>query len=88
MTDTPPVLAYLVYCVKDATRREPTVHAFEVKYDRDMAIADLDNLAEIAHMAKKDVDPGIPYGYTKTTYPCSYCDWKTFCWSKKEKTNG
>lgn len=81
-------VGYLVYVVKDATKAEPTVHAFKVKYDRDMAIADLDNLAEIASMAKKNIDPGIPLGYKKSAYPCTYCDWKTFCWNNKEVTNG
>lgn len=77
--------AYLVYVVKDATRREPTIHAFEVKYDEEMARADIKNLVEIAHMAKKGIDPGIPVGYTKSKFPCSYCGHKGFCYDKKER---
>lgn len=71
--------AFLVYVVKDATRREPTIHAFEVKYDEQEAKADIKNLVEISHMARKDIDPGIPVGYTKSKWPCNYCGFRSFC---------
>lgn len=83
--------AYLVYCVKDATRREPPLHAFQVNYDKSAAEADLKSLALIAKMAAAGRDPGIPAEYQakfaekgKTpVFPCGYCSYKTHCWKER-----
>lgn len=73
-------LGYLVYVVRDATKGEPPIHAFPVRYDKQMAEGDLEFLAQISHRADARNDPGIPVGFEKKKFPCSYCSWKGRCW--------
>ena len=82
--------AYLVYCVKDATRREPPLHAFRVDYDKGAAEADIKSLAMIAKMAEKGKDPGIPSPFLQhlaekknLPWQCQYCSWKGVCFDGK-----
>ena len=88
----PPTEAYLVYIVKDATRREPPVHSWYLPYDEAMAVADLDLLATIAASAAEGNEIGIPADYLKqfneTGRPywmCNgYCSYIGACWERNE----
>ena len=71
---------YLVYVVKDATKGEPPVHAFELEYSRRRALGDIEEMSAVAAMAKNNEIPEIPSGYTRNKYPCSYCPYKERCW--------
>lgn len=74
---------YLIYVVKDATKGEPPLHAFEVAYNKNIAEADLLWLARLKKQADAKSDPGIPTGYTKSKYPCNYCGWQSYCHGPK-----
>lgn len=74
-------LAYLVYIVQGATKGEPVCHAFPIKYNPQKAESDLIYLAQLQKMADARQDPGIPHGYTKSKFPCSYCNWKDRCFT-------
>lgn len=76
---------YLIYVVKDATRGEPPIHAFEVRYNEEMAKADLASAAHIKKLADNDMDPGVPVGYTKSKWPCGYCSYVNHCWPARSK---
>lgn len=71
----------LLYVVKDPTKGEPVLHAYEVPYDSELAEGDKEFLSLIDSMAKEGTDPGRPKEYEKNKFPCSYCSFKTFCWS-------
>lgn len=79
--------AYLVYLVKDATRREPTIHAFEVQYDKAMAEADLKSLAILNAKAENGMEVPIPADIAQEyqakgkppLWPCAYCSWQSRC---------
>ena len=73
---------YLVYWIKDAVRGEPVWHAWHVPLDKNLAESDLWNLAAIDKMVKGGTIPERPDGYKRSAFPCSYCDYATFCWSK------
>jgi hypothetical protein len=72
---------FLVYIVKDATKGEPPVHAFEVQYSERRAKADLADMWRVYELALVDADPGIPDGYKRNAYPCNYCPFQDRCWS-------
>lgn len=81
-------VGFLVYIVKDATKGEPPVHAFEVKYDEQQALADLANAALIKKRADAGMEPNIPEGYTRSKFPCGYCSWQDSCWGPKAVRKG
>ena len=74
---------YLVYCVKDATKGEPIIHAFLVEYDKGEANNDLLALGLADTMAKKGALPKIPEGFTQNSFPCTYCSYRTTCWLER-----
>jgi hypothetical protein len=74
-------LAYLVYIIQGATKGEPVCHAFPIQYSKQKAESDLLFLSQLQKMADEGADPGVPQGYTKSKYPCSYCSYKDRCWT-------
>lgn len=72
-------VGYLVYLVAGSTKGEPVLHAWRVDYDQARAERDIYALSEQALQAKASIVPPIPSGYTRTTYPCSYCSYKSRC---------
>ena len=74
---------WLVYIVKDAVKGEPPIHAFRVACDVDLAENDVLELTRTAERVRADMIPSRPEGTTRTTYPCSYCNFKSFCWREE-----
>lgn len=72
---------YLVYCVKDSVKGEPSIRAWEVEYDEALALKDLDRLSTIAEAAQKGLLPGRPYATKTSSWECGYCDYKKSCWN-------
>lgn len=73
---------YLAYVVKDATKGEPNIHAFEVPYEREAVEDDLLFLATVNSLADREEEPGIPSGYKWSGYPCSYCSHRNYCFPR------
>lgn len=73
----------LVYTAVGATKGEPLFHAWFVDYDGPSVTADLARLAQSAKDAREGIDPGIPDGYERTKFPCSYCDFRSKCWPRE-----
>lgn len=74
---------WLLYIVKDPTRGEECVFPFRVEYDLVMAANDLTLLDTVAAIVKGGGDiPDRPEGYSKSKFPCSYCNFKDECWRK------
>jgi CRISPR/Cas system-associated exonuclease Cas4 (RecB family) len=71
---------YLVYVVKDATKGEPILHAWEVEYDEGQANNDLMALSLADEIAKRGELAPVPEGYSSTKFPCTYCNWRSACW--------
>lgn len=74
----------LVYTAVGATKGEPLFHAWFVDYDEAETLKDLNRLSDSMKQAREGIDPGIPEGFERTKFPCSYCDWCSKCWPKKE----
>jgi CRISPR/Cas system-associated exonuclease Cas4 (RecB family) len=73
-------VGHLVYLVKDATKGEPILHAWEVEYDAERADADIAALVLADEIAKRGELAPIPEGNQQNKYPCTYCNWRTACW--------
>lgn len=78
-------VGYLVYLVKDATKGEPILHAWEVEYDMGQAHNDLMALSLADEIAKRGELAPVPEGYSNTKYPCTYCNWRSACWKTTAK---
>ena len=74
---------WLVYMVKDATKGEPPIHSFRVECDAALAERDILALTKTAEDVKGDIVPPRPEGATKKAFPCSYCNFKSFCWREE-----
>lgn len=73
--------AWLVYIANGAIKGEPVVHAFTVAYDPDMAREDLRILANAKNLADAGTLPDRAPELKRSAFPCSYCNWKSHCWS-------
>ena len=73
----------LVYTAVGATKGEPLFHAWFVDYDAASTLEDLNRLSDSMKGAREGIDPGIPEGFERTKFPCSYCDWCSKCWPKE-----
>lgn len=80
-------IAYLVYVPADATKGEPIANAFPVPYNPLVAKGDLEFLAQMATLADRGDDPGIPLRIEAQSkkgkapnFPCGYCSYESRCW--------
>lgn len=76
-------VGFLVYLVKDATKGEPILHAWEVEPNDAASGRDLEQLASAYEMASSGAVPPIPEGFKKSAYPCSYCAFRPLCWDEQ-----
>lgn len=72
----------LVYTAVGATKGEPLFHAWFVDYDEAETLKDLKRLSDSMKGAREGIDPGIPEGFERTKFPCSYCDYCSKCWPR------
>ena len=70
----------LIYFATGSTKGEPLMQAWTVEYDARMAEADKEALALLNYAAKEGKAVDRPEGTKWSTFPCSYCSYKTTCW--------
>ena len=77
----------LLYVVKDARKGQPVCRAYEILYSPKNALVTLNAYMRGRQAATGPTVPPRPKGFTRSTYPCAYCVFQTYCWSGKDSIN-
>ena len=75
----------LLYVVYNGTKGEPRYFEYDVPYESALAERDLKFLANVNRHVRIGLDPMIPEGNKYSSYPCSWCNFRSFCWQNKNE---
>jgi len=76
----------VLYVLKEPTRGQPVSIEFPALYDAAVVEAALAAFRAAYDVARGDVLPARPQGFSPSSFPCSYCSCSSACWSSFDRT--